>query len=84
MPYKLKEGTKNEYDMLKDEKGNTLHCININQSTTDPIVRFKVTWDCTSYCLQKAFGPGTALMLNCEQWKDNRMVCQAKQKIELV
>ena len=72
---------KNEYCVTKDEKGNAIHNITISPDHKDPLVRMKMTWDCTTYCLQKEFGPQITLILNCEQWKDNKMFGNAKQKV---
>ena len=84
VPYKLKDGAKNEYNNIQDDKGNSIHVIELNENNIDPLVKIKLTWDCTSYCLQKEFGPKAALILNCEQWKDNMMVCNAKQKVAIM
>ena len=76
MPYKLKDGAKNECEIKKDDKGNAIHIISISPTHVDPIIKFKMTWDCTSYCLQKEYGPQAALLLNCEQWESNKMICR--------
>ena len=80
----MKDGAKNEYEVNKDDKGNAIHSIKISPIHADPIVKFKMTWDCTTYCLQKEFGPKITLVLNCEQWKDNKMLCKAKQKVAVM
>ena len=83
-PYKLKEGLKNDYDNSKDDKGFTIHTITLNPSCIDPLVKFKMTMDCTSYCLQKEYGPKASIILHCQQWKENVMICSAKQKIAVM
>ena len=83
-PYKLKDGVKNEYEITKDDKGNAIHVIAISAAHADPLVKIKLTWDCTSYCLQKEHGPQITLMLNCEQWEENKMLCKAKQKVAVM
>ena len=68
----------------KDSKGNQIYTIQIDPEYKDPIVRCKVIFNCTSYCLDMQYGPNTTMLLTFEQWLDNKMISTDARQISVV
>ena len=76
-----KDGARNECTTIKNDKGNTVYVVKVNDKHIDPLVKVKATFECTTYCLTMMYGPETEVMIVCDQWKDNKLLCSSSQNI---
>ena len=68
----------------KDTKGNPIYNIDVNPNYKDPVVRCKVVFNCTSYCLDMQHGPDTSTLIVYEQWLDDKMVSSDTKQVTIV
>ena len=76
-----KEGAKNSCTTIKNDKGNTVYVIKVNDEFIDPVIKTKITFECTSYCLTMTHGPEAKIMLVCDQWQENKLIGSDTQNI---
>ena len=67
-----------------DNKNNNIYKISINNDYRDPIVRCKIIFNCTSYCLSQQFGQNVEIRMVCEQWQANKMVATDEKQISIM
>ena len=79
--YNEKDGARNNCTTVKTDKGNTVYVIKVSDDFIDPIIKAKITFECTSYCLTMTHGPEAKLMMICEQWQENKLIGSNSQNI---
>ena len=80
-PYVEKEKIENEVKMTKSGKGGTIYEIKVNPKSKDHLARFKIVFQCSTYCIEQQYGPPANLQLVFDQWHNGKLVASDTQEI---
>ena len=80
-PFMENEKIENEVKTIKTGKGGTTYEIKINSKSKDHLARFKVVFQCSTYCIEQMYGPPADLQLVFDQWYDGKLISSNTQAI---
>ena len=80
-PFVENDNIENRIKTTRSNKGSTTYEISIDPKSKDHLARFKLVFQCSTYCVEQQYGPPANLQIVFDQWHDGKLVSSHAQDV---